>query len=473
MLNVQALQSAQALVNSLDTRNLIVAPIPGTPLATLSRSSGAEEVVMVHGPGDVAVNLDYLSEMSGRPDPLTGYASHTVDMEEIVGVVAEAVTNHLKHARTVVAPVVDELVQRIIPLLEQAAHSNMSDLEVSVYTLPAPMLEPALIDSAMRAKDIVTAPFVVGMHLPQYTAVQIVEAMASGVTSLDGAITDWANSLDPSLLEKIWQTLFTDQGAKRESSDIFNDSVNGLHYALVGFLVARKLWNTPPEDTNMSAREYEDRMVELRDQAALRLVREFYLAERNEKAGLLVRGYTRTKVEVFAAPYKAWLAQGGTNEILFGNILLPRPSVMGDEILQKATECQAAWSRYTMLNRTVEAGKRFNAAKSVMRVEFAAMAAAMSQDDFPLQERQFVLSCFEEALGRTREDEVLRPYDWALRVLCESLYRKTDARRILEGINRVMAHSPGVEVREAAAISAIEYIAWWIAQQFKVQGAVG
>ena len=46
---------------------------------------------------------------------------------------------------------------------------------------------------------------------------------------------------------------------------------------------------------------------------------------------------------------------------------------MGEDILAKATECQDAWNRYTMLNRTVEAGKRFNAAKNILRVEAAAL----------------------------------------------------------------------------------------------------
>ena len=473
MLSTQAMQSAQAIVNNLDSRNLIVAPLQGSVLEILVGSSGVAEAAMMHARDDHSLDVGYLSDLSGRPDPLTGYASHTVDMEEIVAKVADAVTNHLKHARTVVAPMVDELVQRIVPLLEQAAQTSMSDLEVSVYSLPAPMLEPALIDSAMRAKDIAPAPFVFDLALPQYSAAQIIEAMKSGVVSLDAAIDSWAGALAPEQLEAIWQQVFTRTPATINSADVFNNAESGLTTALVAFLVARKLWNNAPDDTNMSAREYEDRMVEVRDQSALRLIREFNVVERDERNGVLVRKYTRNKVEVNAKVYKTWLENGGTNELLFGNILSSRPAVMGEDILAKASECQDAWNRYTMLNRTVEAGKRFNAAKNILRVEATALLSNLSQDELPLQNRQMVVKQFEDALACTKEDEVLRPYDWVLRVLCESLYRQSDARRILEGINRVMAHSPGVDVREAAAVSAVEYIAWWLSQQFKVQGAVG
>ena len=267
--------------------------------------------------------------------------------------------------------------------------------------------------------------------------------------------------------------MFTRTPATINSADVFNNAESGLTTALVAFLVARKLWNNAPDDTNMSAREYEDRMVEVRDQSALRLIREFNVVERDERNGVLVRKYTRNKVEVNAKVYKTWLENGGTNELLFGNILSSRPADMGEDILAKASECQDAWNRYTMLNRTVEAGKRFNAAKNILRVEATALLSNLSQDELPLQNRQMVVKQFEDALACTKEDEVLRPYDWVLRVLCESLYRQSDARRILEGINRVMAHSPGVDVREAAAVSAVEYIAWWLSQQFKVQGAVG
>ena len=77
-------------------------------------------------------------------------------------------------------------------------------------------------------------------------------------------------------------------------------------------------------------------------------------------------------------------------------------------------------------------------------------------------------SRFGELLEEVRENELDDLYSLALRLVCEARFSHTDARTILAGIERVKRENPSVDVREAAAISVIEYVATWASKQFRV-----
>lgn len=470
MLSTQALQCAHPIVQALDERTMIVTPIAGTILDQLCMATTAKEEAIRGNPGDWQIDNAWLTSITEQADPVTGYSEHTMALEEVAKKVSGAVINHLRHARTVVAPTVSEFVERILPGLEEATRNSMSSLEVVQQGLPALMYEPALFDSAKRAKDIPVTTFNLGMHLGQPDAASIVDYMLSGVASLDEAIAQFAGGLAEGELEGIWSDLFTAASTRPlDALSSFNASPN---HAIVGFLVSRKIWDAPPEGTEMNLRTYEAEMVRIRDQSALHILRMIDREESDERAGVLIHSYTRTSVRVNTRVYKQYIASGGTNEVLFGNVLSSRPSVMLADVGERVEEFKLNWDRYCLMNRTTEANKRFELAKRCVRLEFDAFVRNASQDELPIQDREFVMQCFNEALNGTVEDDVLDPYKWILRLLCASVYRKTDALRILEGINRIKAASPDVDPREAAAVSACEYIAWWVAQQFKVEGGI-
>lgn len=473
MLSLQALQSAQPLANMLDARNLIVRPVGGSVLAKLAEVSYTDENIISGDRGAHQVDLSLLADYTNQVDTVSGAVLHSQHLDEVVTEVAEAVTRHLSFARTVVAPTVDDLVQRVAPAVEEAMRSDMTQLEVEVYRLPAPMYEPSLVDSFMRATDVVTDNYAAGMGFPaEVNVVTIAGYCQSGVPGLDEAITQYVEKLGGDTLFNIYMDLFTPKSSGRHIWDLFNEINLGLDYALVGFLITRKLWDNPPEGVDMSAAAYEAEMVRLRNQCALRLIHEMRRMERDETNGILVRSYTTEKVTVNEQVYRKFLDGGGDHCILFGNVLSFRPRVTVNEILENNQEFKSIWDRHVMLSRTLEANKRFNTAKMVIRTEFDGIMRDVSVDVVPMQDRQMVNKLFNDALAGVREDEVKDLYALCLRLLCSSMFHKTDAYRILEGINQVKQHSPDVDVREAAAISAISYISHWVSSQFQVDNAV-
>lgn len=471
MLSIQALQAAHALATKLDDRSMAVVPVEGSILDTLVKDCGDVEGQTYKSDGAVEYNLNNIADFINRGDGI-GANNHDLDMDEVVGVVATAVTGHINVARTVVAPAVDDMVSKILPQLEQASRSTMSDLEVVTICVPAPLLEPSLISAVEKFKDVPTEDFVSGAGLPSLSETEIVEIMKSGATSLDGAIETFLSTLQPGFLSKIWKELFTPYSEGRNFYLLADDSPNGLAFAMVGFLVARKIWNKPMEGVNMSASSYEKSMLLIREQSALRLVRELNILDRQEKNEILVRAYTRNSISVNERVYNKFLKEGGSNEILLGNLLSNDLKVNSTPILENKERYLDYWKSFLIANRTTEANLRFAACKSIARLEFGAMISNLSHDELPVQDRQQVVKLFEEELKKTTETEIADPYRWVMRLVCKSRFYKTDSYRILSDIALIRDQNQGVETREAASIATMNYIGWWIGQQFRLTGCV-
>jgi hypothetical protein len=473
MLSLQALNSAAALATSLDNRNLIVRPIAGTNLYKLCEVSSTNDDHVWGDPGQRKIMIENVVSDTNRQDLVTGMCQHDVEMGELVEVVSDAITKHLSYARTVVAPAIDDLVQRTGSSIEQVMRSDMNQLEVVVWRMPAPMYNDSLVDSFRRATDVKPQELRAGAHLPtDATETQIVEWMKSGVVSLDESIDQYVSTLEAGELSNIFRQLFTVKSDYADLWKMFNDVESGVDTALVGFLISRKLWDNPPEGTETSLQMYEDEMVTIRNQCAVRLGYELDRVDRDEKHGILIRSFTRTSVEVNDSVYRKWLKDGGDHSVLFGNVMSYRPALTAEEISKNADKCKQAWESYCMVQKTTEANKKFSMAKQIIAVEFAAMVQSADETVLPIQDREIARKRFDAALQITKECEVQDLYSWSMRLMCDSWFYKTDAFQILDGINRVKAHSPEVDVKEAAAVAALEYIAYWVSTQFTVDSAI-
>ena len=134
MLPLQALETAQPIANMLDARDLIVRPVVGTALHRLCELSCTDESYVQGDPGNRAIMLDAIASVTNAPDVTAGVNLHSAELDTLAAEVGEAVTRHLAFARTVVAPAVDELVQRVASSIEQVMRSDLNQLEVVVVS---------------------------------------------------------------------------------------------------------------------------------------------------------------------------------------------------------------------------------------------------------------------------------------------------------------------------------------------------
>ena len=446
--------------------------LPNTPLAALVTNSHTDDAIMSGYGEHFQFDPTVIAAVTNTPNSITGVCDHDEYMDAIVDRVANAVSRHLHVTRTQVVPAIEELVDRVRPLVEQLQRSNYSDLEVRVLKVPAPLMEPSIIESVQRSREAIPSDFTMGGKLPIVGFEDILTQMKTGAPSADEALVQYCLELGEDKVVAIYNDWFTQAGKSPVVSVVW-DSDQATAYAIIGFAVARKLWNNPPEETDMSAGAYSQYMVDVRNNSALQLVRELTKIDRDTVNDVLVRQYGGDHVVVNDAVYRKWLNAGGSNEMLFGSILSTKPVYRGAQILEDGKDYIKSWNHFLLMNKTTEANKRFAGAKSIMRLEFAEILGHLSQDECPLQDREVIRSAFEKALDVTKEAEVQDLHSWACRLLCQSRFAHTDAFKILQGIAKVKALNPDVEVREAAAVATIEYIAEWLTMQVTVvQAAV-
>jgi hypothetical protein len=478
MLTLEALESAIPLAERFDQRGMVVIPRSDTPLEHLvGHTRSGEEVVSSHDGVTIKVDVQQMAMAAAQKDPVFGESSHDRVLDEVAEVCIPAVQGHIKHAKEVVAPAVDELVTRTSEVMSGLTPSKLLGMEVSVEELPAPLTNPSF-DSMVRKYE--ETPFnspPLSFDLPDQTAAEILELMKSGSGALDSDIEQFAATLGDGCLIGIWRDFFqqtpSDLDAVRTKRfvDYMQDSECGLDNALVVFLLARKLFENPLDGITMSLQAYETLMADFRDQAAAHLCRELDAFDQAEKNGAMVVSYTTNKIVVNAGLYKKWIEDGGDNDVLFGNLLQSNPYVMLADIEENAQQLKRAWANHSALVSTVEANKRFARTKETLASVFRQQMRDLDDEERANIDVEAAISRFDKLLEDVCEADMDCLYTLSLRLVCRSRWPRSEAERILSGIDRIKKKNPSLDVREAAAISVIEYVAWWVASQMQVVDA--
>ena len=477
MLTREALNASLPLTEKLDSLNLYLVPVVGTPLEALVNATRSDSnfVVRTDG-GDCAPDIDSIEYIANCKDDATGASCHDAAMDDIVEVATKAVQGHITFAKTVVAPAVQDLVEKTAQSLNELTPSVLLGMEVVQYGLPSPLANSALESSVRRfAETPFDVPKLV-MKSPDLGLADIKALFNSGSAGLDRDIEEWLAGKGDSFVQAVWSSVFQvkqydsiDAPAKT-FRDYIEDRVDGVDWALAIFLISRKLVDAPIEGIEMNLDLFESTAVEFRNQAGARLVRALDEDAQVAKSGVLVRSHTDRVTVVNASVYRSWIEAGGENEVLFGNLLTQPAHYTVDQINANAAGLKADWNRHAALTATVESNRKFDRTKSVMERHFTSQLAAITGDDIAvLGNAEGVLKAFRDQLELVNEDDVSDLYALALRLVCRSRFAHTDAERILAGIERIKRENPTVDVREAAAVSVIEYVAHWVGTQFKVQ----
>lgn len=476
MLTREAIEAAFPLAESLDARKLFLAPLPNTPLEALVNAtrSDANAAQPVEG-GGVNIDVDSILYLADCKDAL-GDCEHNAVMDNVIEVAAAAVTEHIAFAKTIAGPAVAALAEKVQASLAEMTPSSLLGMEVVVATEPTPLKNGTIMGDVARYSEVSEFTPTLSMKLPSLDYAQIAALLNTGAASTDEDIATWLAAKGEGFLTSLWAGVFTQTqyGLHQEAISFWNflnDPKDGLDNALAIFLIARRLIDEPIEGIEMQYAAFETLAAEFRNQSAAFL--SSYLDRRAmaEKSGILVNKRQGRTTVVNENVYRRWLEAGGENEILFGNLLVGNPSVQADDLLERAEELKRVWNSHAAITATVEANRKFANTKMLFERHFMAQIAEASKTDDTLAgASQGVIECFNEELECLNEGDLADLYNASLKLVCRSRFCHTDAEMILGGIERVKRENPKVDVREAAAISVIEYVAHWVSTQFKVMG---
>lgn len=475
MLSREALNSALPLTEVLDTRGFAVIPVPGTPLEALVKATRSDANFMTQTSEGFQPSLYDIEYIANAKDETLGGSPHDFAMDDVVEIARTAVRGHVTFARTVVAPAVEELVCKTAETLNEMTPSSLLGMEVVVWEAPAPLVNSALDTLVRRYSETPYDIPALAMKLPDLPVSDILPLLQSGAKGLDDDVAAWAAAKGESFFLNLWEHVFQIKQAElnerqsRTFRDFIEDREQGWDYALGIFLLARRLADEVLPGTSMSESAYTSLMVEFRNQAGAKLCRVLDELDQIDKNQILVRTHTDTTTIVNGTVYRAWIEAGGDNEVLFGNLLTLPAKVSVEQINAEAAALKAAWQRHAMLTATVESNRRFERIKEILLRHFESQMRSISEgEEATLANRETVLKLFREQVAQMRTDDMADLWTLCLKLVCRSRFFRTDAERILSGIERVKRENPNIDVREAAAVSVIEYIGYWVSSQLKV-----
>ena len=471
MLNVESLESALPLAEMLDTNRTVLTAIPATALDVMCKATRSDDKFnFFDTAGNPTPDLGNIAFIANAKNETLGYSEHDMRTDEVMEVCIEAVQGHIHVARTLVAPVVRELAEKVAERLNaEKKVSDLLGLQVVIHNAPEVLYNSAFEKEVRQLEDQPFADPDVRLNLPTKSYSELLELMMTGKGSIDDDIKIWAATKGETWFLSLWANLFQMSGdVVPRYHDFVSNSVDGIDYAVAVYLLSRRLVDDVPENTGMDLSSYSNVIIDYRDQAAVRICVALNEMGRDAKAERLVRNMDRKVVIVNGQIYKKWLADGGSNEILFGNMLTSTPIFTGDKLLDAKAELLGAWRRHEQTVQVSESTMRYNRLIAALRAGFQQQMLHLAEgEDASIDNLTAVNRLFEEELLAVRIDDADNLYQICLKLVCRSRFYRTKAETILGAVDRYCREFPGIDPREAAAMATAEYVADWVAELVK------
>lgn len=489
MISKEIAIAAIQIAEEFDRRNLLLLPQAGSALAVLNALSSIDFTI----PSNVIRTTSEKQEgyypnatdiESETAYPALGEAgadsSHTNQMDGLIDAISEMVTKHLSFAKNTVAPLIKELTTEVNAVLARYPESDSYNPSVIIVSLPDALLNASMQASLREYKEVTYIPITTYMSLPQLSGAEVIELMKVGSKSVDNEIEAWAALKGISFFETIWGSIFTNSVVDSESFESLTKCIiEGVDAAFAVFLLGKRLLDNPPEGVAKPLPEYRKEVGNLLEQAGLRLNQALAKQDLNIKTELLVLSYTKDVVHVFGPVYDKWLAEGGNNAVLFGNMLSDRPSLFLPGMQSKASELLELWEHQNRLMTITLANKRFVSAKST--IEFKAIELIAnnltscfgeytknSAINFNTPEVALAVKNIKEYVEDLTYDALKNIWKVCGELVSKHIFYYTDAYKILSGIERACEENPGIDIAEAALLSSNEYVTDFICDQLCV-----
>lgn len=477
MLSHTASESAYQLAAELDGKGIAVVAKPGSLLSKLVAMTAIDYNPQITE-GGFHIDLGRMSALTDAPSATMGFSEHSARMEETADFLAKQMQDYLLHARTIAAPWIDELAKRLGGQLELIEGAPDAGVNIKVSKTNNILTDTALYETISRSKEVVYESLKHTTKLPEMSDAMVRSSMATGSPLLDASVLEYFSAYPEGWLASNFSNVFrygcSDISAE-SGLDVYLSGRHNVPVALMAFLVARRLWNAPPDGTDMPLESYEAIMTDIRNQAALRLCQEVDRMVRDGKNGILVTG-TRSvmgtvEVEVNQEQYNEYIKNGGSVDALLGNQLQSHPKVLTKDILADKAIYEAAWQRHYSLNKSYYDQRRLLRMREAVLIEWDQLTKESTHEEFSLADRHVA-----RALVR-RMAECLRLCDFdniselAMNLACKTRFRDTAAYDILSGMARAKKNNPGINSREAATISVLEYLYGWVGDNMTVVSA--
>lgn len=477
MISEKAFDQALDLTSILDRKTIGIKPVEGSPLSVLvSASYGVtNEAVPVTDSYDTRM----FSPSSGEAH--TDNETHNQAFDETITFLSNVVSNHVSNAKNIVAPAVMQLADKII----SRCSVELTDIEtykIIPVGLPLPMQNEGFKDRVIKDAGGIYANPEVYLKIKSELAPQaILELMLTGSDEYDVKIKEWFTSLGDSFFVTVWNSVFcdpaclTDKGMIHGLTSLLDNKETGVDAALAVYLISRKLFDEVPENTGLTLVEYKKIVNEYKDASSLVLADAYEKDKLDSTSAILVKSHNdKTKeVKVNANTYLDYIKNGGRNEIILGAIVSGVIPYSLSKLESGQEQFVDAWNRHNLISKSTAKNKAFIRFKEICLSSFMADLSTVSslEQEFIDSHPDHVLKCkelAEQIVVDMLMEDMEKPYNVALKLVCRARFYYTDAEKILKSINDISEQNKDIDVREAALIATTEYLIDYITDQMKL-----
>jgi len=486
MINKETAFGCVALALLASAKGKTILPVPGTPVADLVSITNNNYTSAVLGTsadrteGDEL--LDYADSLESSTTSYSEIAStHDVTVDSYVESISSAVRNHISFAKNVVRPAVMEMAEKVQMSLGENRLPS-ADFCVVISDLPEPMQNTGFEEIIAKYEGRPRISPERELNLADISVEEMLELMKTGSKDYDASIATWFGTLDANFLTSIWKNIFCDFKVSQPTvvakiDDFIKDPERGVNAALVIYLLSRKLFEEIPDNTGMSLQVYTDTIAQYRDYSGAVLHNEYVRYNTNVRNGTLVASITnvRRTINVNGPVYREWIKSGGSNEVLLGMLVGDNLKFTNVLIDEKAIQYLQAWKDYELFSNTAAKNNSFNTFRDTLSLCFSnsLMQLSEAENERMNSNSQFMDSVkkyFEEELATVTTKDMEDVYNVCLRLVCRSRFFYTESEKILNGINEAVRANPSIDIRQAALLSTIEYVADYVADQLQVSG---
>lgn len=483
MITKTAILAAISVAQEFDNKRIFLSAKAGTPLANLNELSSLATFATPVDDNEYNPDVNMIENNSGFKQDDNQKSLHTEGLEAMVSEISLAVQSHLNFARNTVKPLIQELYDEIKKCSDNIQISNVFNPIIEIYDLPEPMMNIGFEEDILNFKDInyVNNPKSIGLNT--MTGPEVMKFITTGDDNFNKELEIWAAKKGDYFFEQVWLSVFTKEQGSISFESLTNPSgPNGLDASIAVYLIARRLFDNPPEGTAMTLFEYNSQIAEIRNQAVSRIQNAYSEYNSFKTTKLIIKGFSAdNKVVVLGYNYRPWLEEGNNNAVIFGSILSSNVGKFATDLLEKKQEYITNWERQNAILTLTNKNRYFNELKSViasctktlvinnMNKCFAHLNTAI-EPNINLPEYMEYEKKLAEFTENVKECDTADIWRLSKDIVCKCLFYYTDADKILCGIDNACKANPNMEIREAALISTIIYVVDYVCDQMQTSG---
>lgn len=468
MLTRSSLNAAYPLAEQLAAKGFALRALPETPLAALINAS----MIHAHTAGAAAAGQletqadtgSLLMEGAAFADTF-GDVPHDKIMAESVKMIADSVAFNLDLARNTVNPIIKDVVASAQAYMDNSAQSSLSPLTVVPFYYKAIWDSPILRELVERhGNQPVTDMPLQSLQIEEPS--DFAELLKQGGGRFDEEIAEFAQACGHGFLSGVWHSTFGPDSHNSVLS-VLRHTYACFDVSLATFLMARRLQADIPSGVNMELSQWQAYVSTIQAQAGRAVCRAL------EKRALDLRmknlvilapngDDARGDVLVVGDVYDNWLREGGSTEILFGALCNNGDTSYVGMLTYKDIN-EKAWKRTYSLLQTNIAFRRFNDLVAGLR---AGMTKAINSldDKYIVVDRAVLHERLKERLTHVKQKDLEDIYNVARKAVCRVMFPHTDAEQMLLAIDASAAAHPELDIREAALLATIDFVARWISK---------